>query len=416
MFVLLLMIARVHAQPGLDGIDRPYLDFQMPTNALMLLRVLKLGANAKTTGESSPRRRVCSYADFKGAAEELEMDHDDEYIEHLLQIFSGLGALKWFPKVTKDLIVLDPQWLLDSISCLIREHHGLHSDLLETLEEDVHALPFLQKGDLANGIVSVELLDYIWSSHKAEYKALGGQPKELAALKKILEHFGLICRVQLPQEAAIAGDEDKGPSEYYIVPPLLPDSMPTDSHISEYLAYPNAKKFTCLCDFSKSKWLQRSVFQRLVCSIVLSLRGVLPVTHLMVTQRAAYMYAGDAVLSLRLIAERWQIEAQTVNYDGCPHSSQWMLRLVLANMKRVLQVFPKQIPYEVFLSGGEDLLVKLSDLKKAGTVVSVVPTAAHAASGAPKRVLAEVLKTNWLHDPKDCKFDCCLKSPPEVMK
>ena len=83
-------------------------------------------------------------------------------------------------------------------------------------------------------------------------------------------------------------------------------------------------------------------------------------------------------------------------------------------MKKVLQVFPKQIPYEVFLSGGEDLLVKLSDLKKAGTVVSVVPTAAHAASGAPKRVLAEVLKTNWLRTPQDCKSTSCWKSPPDV--
>ena len=311
--------------------------------------------------------------------------------------------------------MLDPQWLLDSISCLIREHHGHHSELLETLEQDVHALPLLQKGNIKNGIFPVELLDYIWSSDKEEYRALGGKPMKLRALKQILEHFGLICSVQLPQDAETAGEDEKDSREYYIVPPLLPDSTPTDSHINEYLKYPNAKKFTCVCDFSKSKWLQQSVFQRLVCSIVLSLRGVLPVTHLSVTQRAAYMYAGDAVLSLRLVAERWQIEAQTVNCDICPQSSQWMLRLVLANMKRVLQVFPKQIPYEVLLRASEDPLVKLSDLEKASTMVSVVPpTKSAAASRAPKRVQAKLLKENWLRDPRDCKFNCCLKSTSDV--
>ena len=408
--------ANLHAcTSGLDGVDTPYLDFRMPTRALMLLRVLKLGANIKKSPDAStPCRRVCSYADFKGTAKKLRMKHGDESMEHLLEIFSGLGAVKWFPGVTKDLVVLDPQWLLDSVSCLIREHHGHHPQLLQTLKQDKHALSLLHKGDVQNGIFPAELLDYIWSSHKAEYKALGGQPMELAALKKILEHFGLICRVQLPEDADTAREDKKDSREYYIVPPLLPDSIPTDSHISEYLKYPNAKKFTCLCDFSKSKWLQQSVFQRLVCSIVLSLRGVLPVTHLMVTQRAAYMYAGDAVLSLRLLAERWQIKAQTVNCDDCPHSSQWMLRLVMVNLKRVLQVFPKPIPHQVFLSAGDELLVKLSDLKRANNMVNVVSTAANAAPAGPKRMQAKRLKENWLRDPQKCNLDCCLQSPADV--
>ena len=156
------------------------------------------------------------------------------------------------------------------------------------------------------------------------------------------------------------------------------------------------------------------MFQRLVCSIVLALRGVLPVTHLVVTQRAAYMYAGDAVLSLRLLAERWQIKAQTVNCDDCPHSSQWMLRLVMANMKRVLKVFPKPIPYQVFLSAGKDLLVKLSDLKRAHNKVDVVSTAAKAAPAARTRVQAKQLKENWLRDPQKCNLGCCLQSPADV--
>ena len=53
----------------------------MPTRALMLLRVLKLGVNIKKPDDPRSRRRVCSYADFKATAKELELDHRDESIQ-----------------------------------------------------------------------------------------------------------------------------------------------------------------------------------------------------------------------------------------------------------------------------------------------------------------------------------------------
>ena len=49
---------------GLDGVDTPYLDFRMPTRALMLLQMLKLGPKVKAGSASRLRRRVCGYAEF----------------------------------------------------------------------------------------------------------------------------------------------------------------------------------------------------------------------------------------------------------------------------------------------------------------------------------------------------------------
>ena len=391
---------------GLDGVDTPYLDFRMPTRALMLLRMLKLGPKVKTGSVSRLRRRVCGYAEFKAAAKKLGLDHSDEVVEHLLRILSGLGAVSWFPEAARDLVVLDPQWLLDSLSCLIREHEGHHSQLLEHLEHDAKAMPHLRKGDVTNGIFAVKLLEYIWSSDKAEYGALKGQTKEVKALKLILEHFGLIARVRLCRDN---GDTES--DECYVVPALLPDSISPDSYLRDFLQRSNANKCRLICDFSKNKWLQHSVFQRLVCTMLARLRSVMPVTHFSLTQRVACMYAGDAVLTLRLHAERWQIEAQTINYEECPHSSRWMLELFLASMEQVMQVFPKPVPYGVLLSADDDKFVNLSDLEQAGAMVCVAPVTS---PSAVSRVRSQPLKSVWLRDSTDCDFCCCSNSPPEV--
>ena len=212
-----------------------------------------------------------------------------------------------------------------------------------------------------------------------------------------------MCRVQLHPE----GDETES-EECYVVPPLLPDSIPTDSYMRDYLTCPDAKMCTLICDFSKKKWLQQSVFQRLVCTIVTHLQSVMPVTHLSLTRRVACMYAGDAVLTLRLDAEHWQIQAQTVNFEECPHSSRWMLDLVRVNMERVLQTFKKKVPYNVLLSADDGQFVSLSKLERRGVVVSVAPLPADTTSPAPRRVDAQPLRTIWLPDSP--------QSPPVVCR
>ena len=102
------------------------------------------------------------------------------------------------------------------------------------------------------------------------------------------------------------------------------------------------------------------------------------------------MYAGDAVLTLRLDAEHWRIQVQTVNYEEYPQSSQWMLDLVRVNMEKVLKAFNKRVPYNVLLSADGDQFVSLLELEKGGAMVSVVPAGA--------RVNARALRSMWLSD------------------
>ena len=87
----------------LNGKDTKYFLYEMPMRALMLLDMLV---------ETYSARRVCSLEDVKNAAAELGLANDDSFIQRLLEIFTALGAVSWFPKVDRSLVVLDPQWLL----------------------------------------------------------------------------------------------------------------------------------------------------------------------------------------------------------------------------------------------------------------------------------------------------------------
>ena len=56
--------------------------------------------------------------DVTNAARALSID--PEGVTHLLRVFSALGALNCFAHVdgAADLVILEPQWLVDSMVCL----------------------------------------------------------------------------------------------------------------------------------------------------------------------------------------------------------------------------------------------------------------------------------------------------------
>ena len=94
--------------PDLNGNATKYIDFAMPTRALMLLDEL-------ITLYSE--RSVCSFQEVQNAAVGLGLSDNNGFIRCLLEMFSALGAVSWFPKVDHNLVVLKPQWLLDSLAC-----------------------------------------------------------------------------------------------------------------------------------------------------------------------------------------------------------------------------------------------------------------------------------------------------------
>ena len=388
-----------HANAGLDGRSTPYLEFRMPMRALMLLEMLKSGASHAAPGEAPSNRSVCCFGDVQKAAKGLRLDSSPTAIRYLLGIFSGLGAVSWFEDVHPDLVVLCPQWLINAMACLIREHNGEHAQLLNDLKHDQDAITLFDEAHVRRGIFPVALLEYIWSSSKKMYKALRAQPEDIDALKNILVNFGLICRVRVQR------DSTHSPEECYVVPALLADPPPgrnPSSCIRELLEYyPGADKCMCCWDFSESRWLPLHIFERLVGIVMVASRDVVHVFDVVMARGVADIRAGDAVLLLRLHAERWCITAQTVNYEDCPHASAWMLKLVRVGMRRLLRMFRVKVPHKVLIRTPKGN-VEYSDLRRAHALVTTT-------DGHTMR--AKELKRKWLPAVYDCKADCCTTKP-----
>ena len=380
---------------GLDGKQSSYVNFRMPTRALMLLDAIKSGPNDAGDEDGEPSRRTCTFDDVKKASAELGLQSHPDAVRYLLGIFAGLGAVSWFPDLDPNLVVTNPQWLIDSMGCIIREHHDRHSDLLDHLKQDKHAIPLFKQSMVTQGRFPVALLDYIWSSDKKEYMALRARPIEIKALKRILQEFGLIFRVSMKTSVSGAAEE------YYLVPALLAkpptDSCP-DTRINALLqGCAGAEKCMCRVDFSDSRWLPPYLFERFVGAILV-LRIV---KKLVVARGVVYIHAGNAGLLLSLDETSWCINAKTVSYVACPHASRWMLRLLQEAMGKVLPApLRREAFYKISLRTQNDGDVELSQLYSDEYFAFTTET---------KLVPATPLKEKWLGVSKDCRFDCCQK-------
>ena len=388
---------------GLDGKWVPFSKFRMPVKALWLLETLK--SRTDDDGHSTTRS-VCSFAEVQAEAANLTLPGDPESIGYLLDILSGVGFVSWFPEVDRTLVVLNTQWLLSSMSSLIREHEGEHSQLLNHLKQDQQAIPLLQEDKVRRGIFPVPLLDHIWSSDNEEYGALNGQPDEIRALKRILEHSGLICRIHMTTK------NSKTREEFYVVPallPKLPSHVQPDVRIRNLLGQPNARHCKCTCDFSHSGWYPDHVFERLGCTIVASEDNVRLNEKLLFCD-VAEISCGGAVMLLRLDSENLCFHAETVNYDGCPHASRWMYKLVQAGVDKILPRKRRDVPLEESqpLEGIFKVLVSTTDGKDTVELSNLDGPHKIIRTTAGKTVDAKLMRSMWLTDPPHaCDGDCC---------
>ena len=388
---------------GLDGKWVAFSKFRMPIKALWLLETLK--SRTDDDGDSTTRS-VCSFAEVQAEAANLKLPGDSESIGYLLHILSGVGFVSWFPEVDRTLVVLNTQWLLSSMSSLIREHEGEHSQLLNHLKQDQLAIPLLQEDKVRRGIFPVPLLDHIWSSDNEEYGALDGQPDEIRALKRILEHSGLICRIHMTPK------NSKTPEEFYVVPallPKLPSHVKPDDCIRNLMTNSGAQHFRCTWNFSHSGLHTDHLFQRLGCAIAASEDNV-RLNEQLLYRDVVEISCGGAVMLLRQDVEHSCFHAETVNYDGCPHASRWMIKLAHAGVDKVLPRPRRDVPLEesqpfegifkVFVStiDGKDT-VELSHLHGPHKIIRTT-------TGAT--VDADTLRALWLTDPPHaCDADCC---------
>ena len=311
----------------LHGKEVLFVNFSVPPSVLLLLDVMRTRGKFGHDCEVP----VCHFDQIVKTAEHLGLDHRCEYIRNLLRLLNGLGAIMWFPNLNNDLIILNPQWLLNAMACIIREHTGHHGKLLQDLLQDKHALPLFEKADIERGFLSVELLEYIWQSSDQKYNALKATPDETKALKAILEHFGLICRVRVPHKHFSTEYR-----ECYGVPALMETLSPDKrDDIDDLAGFYGGHKCTCRLDFGVSKWLPSFMFERLLCNVMASE----DVGCIQMSKNEVVFHIDKLVILLRQRAVTWFIEAQTVTHKGCPHASQRMLTLVESAMEKVMHSF-----------------------------------------------------------------------------
>ena len=260
--------------PGLDGTPTRYLDFQMPIGALHMLAYLR-----------AEHGRVSSMQQVYDAAEVFSFNKAE--VKLLLDMFKQLGMVLHFPEIDgcNDFIVLDAQWLIDAMSCLIREEK-LHGSLLtELLEDDPseehqvwHRTPtraLWNEEDVKRGWFSVGLLDFIWG-HTTKYKKLAATEIQREYLKKILTHFHLVHRV--PRDGDI----------FFVVPALVPEAptLPTPPSLKSSEQLPQMPVcvawqlhrvrqkygqkvgvFDFQFDFTDEDFFPNDIFESLVCAV-----------------------------------------------------------------------------------------------------------------------------------------------------
>ena len=278
-------------------------------------------------------------------AEDIGLDvSSPEFITRILTSISVLGVARWFPDIAKDVVVLNPQWMIDPMDLLFPE--GDRSELLDKLALSVKAANHFNPVHVQKGLYKDELLTCMWSSKEKIFSELNRSPEEIEALKNILQRFSVIC----PLDTA---------HKLYAVPALLPDedgSSAVSEHIEPLLRQDkHAERRTCRWDFSESEWLPRHLCDQLMCAIVRKHE------YVMMGRDVAFIHAQDGVLLLRIDAEHWCIEADTVKNAAYPYSSNWMIKLVNRELDFIMTSFPPQVKPEVLLCTS-DGYVKLHDL------------------------------------------------------
>jgi hypothetical protein len=252
----------------------------------------------------------------------------------MLIFFHELGVILYFDESTElnTIVILEPQWLIDELGLLIRDHalHGTalrHNPEMRKYAADVKRLQ--QKA-----LVSERLLDFLWKTSKVPTTGQGGASgsnvgservgivDQRAAtvrsrfLKALVKKMTLICDWK-------AVDRPKSVKREYLVPCLLPEnqthqgipdsaSAATGTSIAsnDYRLDPESS-FIFYFDFEEF-YLPNGLFERLVCQAVSFSYGEAPnVCDPELAKNAALLSFGSAVFEIRAVPTQRRIVVST---------------------------------------------------------------------------------------------------------
>ena len=183
---------------------------------------------------ATPPRQLLSLADVTKIASRFGLPHDparfplEREVQLMLSYFHSLGAVCWYdlPEVpeVRELVVLDPQWIIDAVSMIIcnfddhdRDHERkYHKEARRRMDTEWNELVY-------NGKLHSVLLEILWEED-TRFKA------HKAKLLKLMEHFGLVVPIRRKGHTSC---------EKYFVPALLakcridhPPTTPTDAPLA----------------------------------------------------------------------------------------------------------------------------------------------------------------------------------------
>ena len=292
---------------GLDGKPTRYMDFDMPIKAVELLDSLV-----------ATHKRFCFLEDVYRAANLFALD-DPMQVKRLLSAFRDLGMILHFPEVPgcERLIILDPQWLVDSMACLIREdeHHG---SLIKELEDDEllerdgpsHHPNSWTSTDIKNGIFSVELLNHIWG-HKKRYKKLGATKDALEVLKKILISLNFVYPIK------------RGFMDFFAVAAVLPEATKSTSTtgipprlewIAQKLTAADPQVWDFKLDFSEQEFLPPDLFHSLLYAVTREVASTLNELQVDLFKRETTIAFGNHHVFAEVHELSHYIRVHSINY------------------------------------------------------------------------------------------------------
>ena len=180
------------------------------------------------------QRPWTTYASFRVHAKASGVTSMAEMNE-ALKLFHLFGSVLYFDSTEslKDLIVHDPQWLVDQVSAVIRDArvHGLASASLRQagLQEDGELL-------LSAGICSRDLLEFLWERDQAEY------------LISLMQSLLLMSPIRLHESDSVSF--------------LVPSMASVEKHLNESEMHLDEH-----CQFV-FETIPQGVFERIVCTCV----------------------------------------------------------------------------------------------------------------------------------------------------
>lgn len=230
--------------------------------------------------------------------------------EQALKLFHQFGSVMYFESTEslKDLIVHNPQWLIDQVSKVIRDAriHGLDNAELQQagLEEDGQRL-------LTEGLCSRDLLGFLWQQDQVEY------------LISLMQSLLLMSPVRMNTTDSLM----------YLVPSMASE----EKHIS-----PEALEENEQCRFV-FKHLPQGVFERLVCTCVSygetladeNERGAARVP--LISRHQGVIWFGD---DHRVVVERAGVDAMVIDvFIQGSHNVQTTVTIVESMMLKVKTEF-----------------------------------------------------------------------------